>query len=104
MPSVDDYLMSAWMQLSPAHDKRAAGVQFPRGFWPDLARLAVEQALAGLSEEQLAESEQLAAANYKADWAAVIPEEHSGLKRLRSDRQKAKDIHAALLTSITFDF
>jgi hypothetical protein len=40
----DDYLIAAWLRGAPG-----ATVQrgFPRGFWPDVARTAVELALAG---------------------------------------------------------
>lgn len=72
MPSIDDYLMSAWQQMSPGFDKRSEGIKFPRGFWPDLARLAVTQALAGYSERKLEEAEQFAKRRYDADpvWAS----------------------------------
>lgn len=36
------YLKAAWKRLAPAADTS----RFPRGFWPDLARVAVEMALA----------------------------------------------------------
>jgi hypothetical protein len=39
----DDYLIAAWLRLAPG---AATGAGFPRGFWPDVARAAVEMALA----------------------------------------------------------
>lgn len=40
----DDYLIAAWRRCAPnALVERG----FPRGFWPDVARVAVELALAG---------------------------------------------------------
>jgi len=39
----EDYLKAAWRRLAPAANTSC----YPRGFWPDLARLAVEMALAG---------------------------------------------------------
>lgn len=42
--TVDDYLIAAWLRGAPG---AATGHGFPRGFWPDVARTAVELALAG---------------------------------------------------------
>jgi hypothetical protein len=44
MPSVDDYLIAAWLRGAPDALVKNG---FPRGFWPDVARTAVELALAG---------------------------------------------------------
>lgn len=71
-PSIDDYLMSAWMQKSPGYDKRAAGFKVPSGFWPDLAKLAYEQALAGLTAEELTALEEAARERYKTDHIFAI--------------------------------
>lgn len=38
----DDYLLAAWLRGAP-NALTAHG--FPRGFWPDVARVAVEMAL-----------------------------------------------------------
>lgn len=40
--SVDDYLIAAWLRGAPDADTSRG---FPRGFWPDVARAAVEMAL-----------------------------------------------------------
>lgn len=40
--SVDDYLLAAWRRGAPNADTSRG---FPRGFWPDVARVAVEMAL-----------------------------------------------------------
>lgn len=40
----DDYLLAAWRRGAPGADTSHG---FPRGFWPDVARAAVELALAG---------------------------------------------------------
>lgn len=40
----DDYLIAAWLIGAP---NAAIERGFPRGFWPDVARSAVELALAG---------------------------------------------------------
>jgi hypothetical protein len=40
----ENYLIAAWLRLAP-NASTSAG--FPRGFWPDVARVAVEMALAG---------------------------------------------------------
>jgi hypothetical protein len=40
----DDYLIAAWLIGAPG---AAVERGFPRGFWPDVARTAVELALAG---------------------------------------------------------
>lgn len=42
--TVDDYLIAAWLIGAPG---AAVERGFPRGFWPDVARTAVELALAG---------------------------------------------------------
>jgi len=42
--SANDYLIAAWRRAAPG---AAVERGFPRGFWPDLARAAVEMALAG---------------------------------------------------------
>lgn len=39
----EDYLVAAWLRLAPG---AATSAGFPRGFWPDVARAAVEMALA----------------------------------------------------------
>lgn len=39
----DDYLLAAWRRGAPNCDQSRG---FPRGFWPDVARAAVEMALA----------------------------------------------------------
>lgn len=38
----DDYLLAAWLRGAPG---AAIERGFPRGFWPDVARVAVEMAL-----------------------------------------------------------
>lgn len=38
----DDYLLTAWLRGAPGADTSRG---FPRGFWPDVARVAVELAL-----------------------------------------------------------
>lgn len=40
----DDYLIAAWLRGAPG---ALVTNGFPRGFWPDVARTAVEMALAG---------------------------------------------------------
>lgn len=40
----DDYLLAAWKRGAPGADTSRG---FPNGFWPDVARTAVELALAG---------------------------------------------------------
>lgn len=40
----DDYLLAAWRRGAPNADTSRG---FPTGFWPDVARAAVELALAG---------------------------------------------------------
>lgn len=40
----DDYLIAAWKRGAPGADTSRG---FPCGFWPDVARTAVEMALAG---------------------------------------------------------
>lgn len=40
----NDYLLAAWLLGAPGADTSRG---FPRGFWPDVARTAVELALAG---------------------------------------------------------
>lgn len=42
--TIDDYLLAAWRIGAPG---AATERGFPRGFWPDVARTAVELALAG---------------------------------------------------------
>lgn len=41
---VDDYLIAAWLRGAPGADTSRG---FPRGFWPDVARAAVELVLVG---------------------------------------------------------
>lgn len=41
---VDEILIAAWLRGAPGADISRG---FPRGFWPDVARTAVELALAG---------------------------------------------------------
>lgn len=40
--TVDDYLLAAWLRGAPGADTSRG---FPRGFWPDVARVAVEMVL-----------------------------------------------------------
>ena len=40
--TVDDYLLAAWRRGAPNADTSRG---FPNGFWPDVARVAVEMAL-----------------------------------------------------------
>lgn len=40
--TADDYLIAAWLRGAPNADVSRG---FPRGFWPDVARVAVEMAL-----------------------------------------------------------
>lgn len=40
--TADDYLLAAWRRGAPNADTSRG---FPRGFWPDVARVAVEMAL-----------------------------------------------------------
>lgn len=40
--TADDYLLAAWRRGAPNADTSCG---FPRGFWPDVARAAVEMAL-----------------------------------------------------------
>jgi hypothetical protein len=40
--TVDDYLLAAWKRGAP---NALTSRGFPRGFWPDVARVAVEMAL-----------------------------------------------------------
>lgn len=40
----DDYLIAAWLRGAPGADISRG---FPRGFWPDVARTAIELVLAG---------------------------------------------------------
>lgn len=40
----NDYLIAAWLRGAPGADTSRG---FPHGFWPDVARTAVELALAG---------------------------------------------------------
>lgn len=42
--TVDDYLIAAWKRGAPNADTSSG---FPTGFWPDVARAAVELALTG---------------------------------------------------------
>ena len=42
--TVDDYLLAAWRHCAPNADTSRG---WPRGFWQDVARIAVESALAG---------------------------------------------------------
>lgn len=46
-PLAETYLSAAWTRLAP---NRAKDMPFPRGFWPDVARVAVEMALAESTE------------------------------------------------------
>jgi hypothetical protein len=39
----DEYLIAAWLRGAPGADTSRG---FPRGFWPDVARAAVEMAIA----------------------------------------------------------
>lgn len=49
---VDDYLLAAWKRGAPNADTSRG---FPVGFWPDVARVAVEMALgAPLSRQTMA--------------------------------------------------
>jgi hypothetical protein len=41
--TVDDYLLAAWQRAAPG----ITAERFPTGFWPDVARAAVELAVAG---------------------------------------------------------
>lgn len=50
MSSVDDYLIAAWLRGAPT---ALVSNGFPRGFWPDVARAAVEMALAGRTDVEL---------------------------------------------------
>lgn len=40
--TTDEILSAAWSHCAPSRDK---AISFPRGFWPDVARVAVEMAL-----------------------------------------------------------
>lgn len=42
--TAEDYLIAAWLRGAP---NALVEKGFPRGFWPDVARAAVEMALAG---------------------------------------------------------
>lgn len=44
MSKTDDILIAAWQSLAQ-NPKLVNDYGFPRGFWPDLARVAVEMAL-----------------------------------------------------------
>lgn len=46
----DDYLLSAWRRAAPGADTSRG---FPTGFWPDVARAAVELALASNTQVPL---------------------------------------------------
>lgn len=50
MPSTDEILAAAWTHCAPSREQ---SVTFPRGFWPDVARVAVEMALQQTLEPQL---------------------------------------------------
>lgn len=39
--TADDYLSAAWTHCAP----NRTPIDFPRGFWPDVARIAVEMAM-----------------------------------------------------------
>lgn len=49
--TVDEILFEAWRRGSPNYSYPAG--QFPRGFWQDVARTAVEIALAGTLDAPL---------------------------------------------------
>lgn len=50
MSLADTYLKQAWKSLAPGADTSRG---FPRGFWPDVARVAVEMALQETLEPEL---------------------------------------------------
>lgn len=102
MPSVDDFLISAWQQMSPGSDKRALGLKFPRGFWPDLARMAVTQALDCWGEKELAFAERQAKERYDNDpiWAGLRDQELTGEEkhpRLRNKGKSKEQIAAEII-------
>lgn len=48
--TTDEILSAAWSHCAPSRDKE---IFFPRGFWPDVARVAVEMALQDTLEPKL---------------------------------------------------
>lgn len=48
--SVDEALSAAWTHCAPSRDK---SLGFPRGFWPDVARVAVEMMAQDTTEPNL---------------------------------------------------
>jgi hypothetical protein len=48
--TVDEALAAAWTHCAPSRDK---SIPFPRGFWPDVARVAVEMIVQDTTEPNL---------------------------------------------------
>lgn len=48
--TTDEILEAAWTHCAPGREK---SIPFPRGFWPDVARVAVEMALQDTLEPNL---------------------------------------------------
>jgi hypothetical protein len=110
-PSIDDYLMSAWMQKSPGYDKRKAGFGVPNGFWPDLARLAYEQAMSALSHEELKALEAAAAERYKTDHVFAVEADNyitqgsnpARWRQISQGKKSKAELTQDILGEISFD-
>lgn len=64
--TVDDYLIAAWKRAAPIANVERG---FPRGFWPDVARAAVELALAGRLDAPLSFRPTMCS---KGDWPEPV--------------------------------
>lgn len=76
----DDILLAAWLRGAPGADTSRG---FPRGFWPDVARAAVEMALAGRLDAPLSFRQTMSGSgNDYAEGRAVAPARKMSVKGL----------------------
>jgi hypothetical protein len=78
--TADDYLLAAWLRGAPNADTSHG---FPRGFWPDVARAAVEMALARDLAAPLSFRQTMSGpGNMYEEGRAVAPAPHRTMKGL----------------------
>lgn len=65
--TADDYLIAAWMRGAPSANVSRG---FPTGFWPDVARAAVEMSLAGSLTVPLSFRQTMCT---RGDWPELAP-------------------------------
>lgn len=65
---VESLLIAAWKVESPGEVKGVDRTKFPRGFWPNIARRALDWQQRNLSDEQIEAEVRQAAREWEEKW------------------------------------